>query len=56
MRIAVYDPITGSILRIVNCPDFAATDQTRPGEAFLQVEYEVNDTTHHIVNGCPVPK
>ena len=56
MRIAVFNPASGEILRIVSCPDFAAEHQAGDGETSIEVDPEVGDATHKIENGVVVPK
>lgn len=55
MRLAVYDPATGTILRVVTCPDAAAERQAKTGEAWAEVGPEVSDATHQIIDGVPAP-
>jgi hypothetical protein len=55
MRVAVYETATGTIRRIVVCPDAAAAyQQSRAGEAVVPVGPEVSDATHRIENGEPL--
>ena len=51
---AVYDPDTGTILRVGTCSrDFMAI-QARSSEAVLEVPEEVTWGAYHIVNGRAV--
>ena len=55
VRAAIYDLTTGRILRTIECPaDFIAR-QAGPGESFLEVTTGVDDTSHYIADGAPVP-
>lgn len=54
MIVAVYNPVTGEIARIVECPPAAAELQAMAGEAVVEVGPEIGDRTHRIVNGAPV--
>lgn len=54
MRVAVYEIATGVIQRVVRCPDAAGIKQAQDGEAVVEVGPEVNDATHHVVDGVAV--
>lgn len=56
VRIAVYEPDTGAILRVVQCPATAADAQARDGAAWVGVGPDVSDATHRIVDGQAVEK
>lgn len=53
--VAVYDPATGNILRVVGCPADAAEKQARAGEAVVECEAGVSDATHRVVEGVVEP-
>lgn len=55
IRLAIYDPETGDILRVVRVPTSAAANQAQPGEAAIEVGPDIGDDTHRIVDGAPVP-
>lgn len=55
VRLVVYDTASGAILKVVLCPPDAAEDQARTGQAVLEADESVGDTTHHVVNGEIVP-
>lgn len=56
MRLAIYDPTTGEIARIVDCPVHAAEGQALEGEASVEVGADISDATHVILGGSAVAK
>lgn len=50
----IYDPLTGVIKRLVNCPESMFTIQIQPGEAGF--EGSANDATQYIKNGVVTDK
>lgn len=50
----IYNPLTGAIKRLVNCPESMFTIQIQPGEAGM--EGVANDATQYINNGVITDK
>lgn len=51
----IHDPVTGAILRRVQCPDAHAASQSGDGEGQITAppDFTGDDTTHRIVDGVP---
>lgn len=54
MNYVIYNPLTGAIKRLVNCPESMFTIQIQPGEAGMPGT--ANDATQYINNGVITDK
>ncbi|EIP96882.1 hypothetical protein OpiT1DRAFT_01309 [Opitutaceae bacterium TAV1] len=54
-RIAIYETATGTILRIVICPEDQVAAQAQSGAAWIVAPDGVTDATHHVEAGAFVP-
>ena len=52
MTYAIFDLITGRILRLVQCPAVRVMDQLQPGEGAIEIAAAADDRAHY-VGGAP---
>lgn len=56
IRVAIYEPASGRIARIVQGPADQVMLQAGPGECMIEVPADVTDASHNVLGGALVPK